>query len=171
MPFLMVLGAALVLRKGEDEREIALDTFYHDYQVNDLQPGEFVARIRIPLTPKDTQVGCHKWSKRLDQDISAVCTAYRLELDGDVVREFRMACGGLAATIRRATHCESAVRGKPWCEATIEAACDALAEDFQPISDMRATAEIRLLAAQNLLRRFHLETTGEAPPTVYNYGR
>ena len=171
MPALMVLGATLVLRKGEDEREISLDTFYHDYQVNDLEPGEFVAGIRIPRAPKGLQVGSHKWSKRFDQDISAVCSAYRLELDGDVVTDFRMACGGLAATVRRATRCESTVQGQPWSDATIEAACDALAEDFQPISDMRATAGIRLVAVQNLLRRFHLETTGDAPQTVYNYGR
>jgi xanthine dehydrogenase small subunit len=100
-----------------------------------------------------------------------VCSAYRLELDGNQVRDFRMACGGLAATIKRAAHCEAAVKGKPWSTATIDAACDALAEDFQPITDMRASAGVRLLAVQNLLRRFHLETIGEAPETVYSYGR
>ena len=171
MPALMVLGAALVLRKGEDEREIDLNAFYHDYQVNDLQKGEFVARIRIPLASKGVQVGSHKWSKRFDQDISAVCSAYRLELKGNEVRDFRMACGGLAAIVKRAAQCEAAINGKPWSVATIEAACAALADDFQPISDMRAAAEMRLIATQNLLRRFHLETTGEAPETVYSYGR
>lgn len=171
MPPLMVVGAELVLRRGEDERVIALDTFYHDYQVNDLEAGEFVARIRVPRATAGVQVGSHKWSKRFDQDISAVCTAYRLALDGDRVAGFRMACGGLAATVRRATRCESAVIGQPWSVATIEAACDALAEDFTPISDMRATDRMRLVAVQNLLRRFHLETTGAAPHTVYNYGR
>jgi xanthine dehydrogenase small subunit len=171
MPALMVLGASLVLHKGEDERDLDLDAFYHDYQVNDLQPGEFVARIRIPLATKGVKVGSHKWSKRFDQDISAVCNAYRLELAGDTVRDFRMACGGLAAIVKRAENCEKAVIGKSWSTATIEAACDALAKDFQPISDMRATAAMRLLATQNLLRRFHLETLGEAPETVYSYGR
>jgi xanthine dehydrogenase small subunit len=100
-----------------------------------------------------------------------VCTAYRLELAGQEVRDFRMACGGLAAIVKRAESCENAVIGKAWSGATIDAACKALAEDFQPISDMRATAEMRLVAAQNLLRRFHLETFGEAPETVYSYGR
>jgi len=171
MPALMAVGAVLVLRKGEDEREIALDAFYHDYQVSDLAPGEFVARICIPRAAKGIRVGSHKWSKRFDQDISAVCSAYRLELAGNEVKSFRMACGGLAATVRRAARCEAAVNGQPWSAATIEAACVALAEDFQPISDMRASAEMRLLATQNLLRRFHLETIGEAPETVYGYGR
>jgi xanthine dehydrogenase small subunit len=38
------------------------------------------------------------------------------------------------------------------------------AEDFQPLTDMRATAEYRALAARNLLMRFYLETTLSASP-------
>jgi xanthine dehydrogenase small subunit len=171
MPALMVLGASLVLQCGNNERELGLDDFYHDYQVNDLQPGEFVSRIRIPLARDGVRVGSHKWSKRFDQDISAVCTAYSLELDGDTVLHFRMACGGLAATIQHAERCERVVQGAVWNEQTVDKACAALAEDFTPISDMRASADIRLVATQNLLRRFWLESSGELEETVYTYGR
>jgi xanthine dehydrogenase small subunit len=171
MPALMVLGAVLVLRQGEEQRELPLDQFYHDYQVDDLRSGEFVARVHIPSAAKGTTVGSHKWSKRFDQDISAVCNAYSLRLEGDKVVDFRIACGGLAATVKRARQCEAMVSGASWSAATIEAACAALAEDFEPISDMRASADIRMLAAQNLLRRFYLETTGEAPESLYDYGR
>ena len=171
MPALMVVGASIVLRKGETRRELALDDFYHDYQVNDLQPGEFVALIRVPLAKGGVRITSHKWSKRFDQDISAVCTAYSLELDGDTVTRFRMACGGLAATIRHAERCEQVVNGAPWTEETIDRACAALAEDFSPISDMRASADIRLVAVQNLLRRFWMESRGELEDTVYTYGR
>ncbi len=171
MAALMVVDATLVLRLGEVEREVPLDAFYHDYMVNDLQPGEFVVCINVPLPKDGSVVRSHKWSKRFDQDISAVCTAYRLELDGERVESFRMACGGLAATVRRAAKTEQAIRGKTWTQATIEAACVALAEDFAPISDMRASADIRLLACQNLLRRFLAETAVDAPETVYSYGR
>ncbi len=171
MPALMVLGASLVLRKGVEQRELALDEFYRSYQVNALEPGEFVASIRIPLPEDGVIVSSQKWSKRFDQDISAVCTAYRLQLDGETVGDFRMACGGLAEIVKRAVHCEGAVNGAEWSEATIEKACAALARDFTPISDMRASADIRLVAVQNLLRRFRLETLAEAPQTVYTYGR
>ena len=171
MPALMVAGTSLVLRKGRSRREVDLDSFYIDYQVKDLRPGEFVETIRIPLPGEDVVLRSHKLSKRFDQDISAVCSAYRLELDGGDVRSFRMACGGLSATIKRAQHCEQAVLGKPWNEETIKGAMQALAEDFTPISDMRASADYRLRAAQNLLRRFFLETRGELEVTVYNYGR
>jgi xanthine dehydrogenase small subunit len=82
-----------------------------------------------------------------------------------------MACGGLAAVIKRATHCEAQLIGQPWNEDSVEKACAALAKDFSPISDMRASADIRLRATQNLLRRFFRETRGEAGETVYTYGR
>jgi xanthine dehydrogenase small subunit len=171
MAALMVVDASLLLRVGDVEREIALDDFYHGYRVNDLQPGEFLSHIKIPLPVANAQVRSQKWSKRFDQDISAVCTAYRLVLDKGNVTSFRMACGGLAATVRRAKETEAAIAGKPWSEDTIESACAALAKDFAPISDMRASADIRLLAVQNLLRRFFAETQQGVMETVYTYGR
>lgn len=171
MAALMVVDTSLVLRVGEVEREIALDDFYHDYMVNDLQPGEFVSRIKMPLPSEQAVVKSQKWSKRFDQDISAVCTAYRLILDDGKVTSFRMACGGLAATVRRAEETEAAMTGMPWTKETIEKACAALARDFAPISDMRASADIRLLAVQNLLRRFFAESERGGVETVYTYGR
>jgi xanthine dehydrogenase small subunit len=171
MPALMVLGTSLVLRRGRSRREVPLETFYLDYQVKDLRAAEFIETIRIPLLGDDVVVGSHKLSKRFDQDISAVCNAYRLELDGETVSDFRLACGGMAPIVRRAVNCEALIRGKPWNEETIDAACKALARDFEPISDMRATAGYRLRAAQNLLRRFYHETRGDVDTTVYAYGR
>ncbi len=171
MPVLMVAGASLVLRRGRSRREVLLDNFYIDYQVKDLRPAEFIESIRIPLLGDDVMLRSHKLSKRFDQDISAVCNAYCLELDGEQVTTFRMACGGMAATIRRAQNCEAAVVGKSWNDETIEAACKALARDFEPISDMRASRGYRLRGAQNLLRRFYLESRGDVDATVYSYGR
>jgi len=171
MPALMVAGTTLVLRRGRSRREVPLDAFYVDYQVKDLRPAEFIETIRIPVLGDDVMLRSHKLSKRFDQDISAVCSAYRLQLDGDKAVDFRMACGGMAAIVRRAANCEAAIAGRPWNRQTIDAACNALASDFEPISDMRATREYRLRAAQNLLRRFYYETLGEIDTTVYSYGR
>ena len=171
MPALMAADASLVLRSAEGTREIALDDFYHDYQVNDLRPGEFIERIRLPLPSPGVVLRCYKLSKRFDQDISAVCAAYRLELENDHVTSIRIACGGLAATVRRATHCEEALVGQPWNEDTIADGMAAFAKDFAPITDMRASAGYRLRAAQNMLRRLYLETRGELTETVYGYGR
>ena len=171
MPALMVLGTSLVLRSGVDTREISLDDFYIDYQVNDLRPGEFIESIRIPLPADNVVLRSHKLSKRFDQDISSVCAAFRLQLDDDSATSFRMACGGMAATIRRAFYCEAEIVGRRWDDETLGRAINALKKDFVPISDMRASADYRLQATQNLLRRFYLESRGEFTQTVYSYGR
>ncbi|MNL69327.1 Nicotinate dehydrogenase FAD-subunit [compost metagenome] len=81
--------------------------------------------------------------------------------DAGSVGMVRIAFGGMAATPKRAKAVEAALAGKPWTMETVEAALPAFAEDYQPISDMRASAEYRLLAAQNLLKRFYLETAGQ----------
>lgn len=171
MPALMVAGTTLLLRSQHGERELLLEDFYVDYQVKDLKPGEFVATLRMPRPATNSILRSHKLSKRFDQDISAVCSAYRLELSDGKVVAFAMACGGLAATIKRASKCEAALIGTQWNETSITRAMDALAEDFTPISDMRASSDYRLRATQNMLRRFYLESIGELEQTVYDYGR
>ena len=69
-----------------------------------------------------------------------------------------MAVGGMAATPKRATTTEAALNGQPWTEASARAAMAALAVDYAPLSDMRASSAYRLSTAQNLLYRFYLET-------------
>ena len=74
----------------------------------------------------------------------------------------RIAFGGMAGIPKRAAAVEAALKGHPFEAATVEAALPAFAEDFAPLSDMRASAEYRLTAARNMLRRYHAEMTGAA---------
>ena len=156
-PALIALGATLVLRHGEAQRRLPLEEFFLDYGKQDRQPGELVEAIEIPAGGAGLR--CYKLSKRFDQDISAVCGCFNLTLEGGVVAEARIAFGGMAAVPKRALEVEQALQGKPWTEATVNAAMAAFAEDFTPISDMRASADYRLLAARNLLRKYFIETT------------
>jgi xanthine dehydrogenase small subunit len=171
MPALMVAGTSLVLRSDKGTREVALEDFYHDYMVNELKPGEFLESLALPLPEPGVELRSYKISKRFDQDISAACAAFMLKLDRDRVASVRIAFGGLAATIQRARRCEEALLGQPWNEDSIARAMEALASDFAPISDMRASAEYRMRVAQNFLRRLYLETQGELTDSVYCYGR
>ncbi len=171
MPPLIALGASVVLRKGGSRRELPLEDLYLAYQKTALAPGEFVERVRVPRPRPGVRLAAYKVSKRFDQDISAVCAAFALDLEGDTVRAARVAFGGMAATPRRAAACEAALTGRPWTAATCETAAAALAEDYTPITDMRASAAYRLAVAQNLLRKFHLETSGAlagAPSRLYD---
>jgi xanthine dehydrogenase small subunit len=171
MPALMALNTTLVLRSAKGAREVSLDDFYKDYMVNDLRPGEFVQAMRVPQPQPGVDVRSYKVSKRFDQDISAVCGAFCLRLDGKRVAGVRISFGGMAATIKRALHCEQSLLGGEWSEDSVQRAMQALADDFEPIGDMRSTADYRLRVSQNLLRRLYMETTGGLTDTVYRYGR
>ncbi|OCP15393.1 MULTISPECIES: xanthine dehydrogenase small subunit [unclassified Ensifer] len=158
-PALIALGASVTLRKGARRRAVALEDFFIAYGKQDREPGEFVEAVHIPFLEADTSFAVYKITKRLDEDITAVCGAFRLTFDGaGDVADAVIAFGGMAGTPKRAAHVEAALKGKAWCEATVEQAISAFDQDFTPLTDWRASAEYRQLVAKNLLRRFYLET-------------
>jgi len=103
-PVLMALDAQVVLRKGARVRRLPLDAFYVDYMKNQLHTGEFVQALAVPLPALAWQVRAYKISKRFDCDISALCAGLSIELEGERVKQVRLAFGGMAATVKRAAH-------------------------------------------------------------------
>ncbi|MCC7100964.1 MAG: xanthine dehydrogenase small subunit [Rubrivivax sp.] len=162
-PVLIALGAQIVLQHGSQERTLPLEDFYVDYMKNRMESGEFVRALRVPLPPAGAQLRCYKIAKRYDCDISAVCAAFAIELDGDTVSSLRLAFGGMAAIVKRAKAAEAALRGQPFTEANVRAAMTALSRDFTPLSDMRASAGYRMKVAERLLLRLWHETRAQAP--------
>ena len=159
-PALIALGATLHLRRGDARRSLPLEDYFVDYGRQDRQPGEFVEAVSVPRQPD--RLRCYKLSKRFDQDISAVCGCFNIALDGGKVQSARIAFGGMAGVPKRAAAVEAALTGRPWDADTVAAALDAFAVDFQPISDMRASADYRLEAARGMLMRCLLEDLGAA---------
>jgi len=157
-PALIALGATLHLRRGDARRALPLEEFFLDYGKQDRAPGEFVEAVEIPR--QQDRLRCYKLSKRFDQDISAVCGCFSIRVANGRVTEARIAFGGMAATPKRARAVEAALTGQPWEADTVAAAWDAWTEDFQPLSDMRASADYRLETARNMLTRYFLEDLG-----------
>ncbi|WP_300753530.1 xanthine dehydrogenase small subunit [Janthinobacterium sp.] len=163
MPWLIVLGTQIVLRGAGGQRSMPLEDFYLGYQKKDLLPGEFVEALHVPLPRAEVHFRTYKLAKRFDQDISAVCAAFALRLDGGQILDVRIAFGGMAATPQRAVQTEAFLRGQVWSEESLVIAMRLLADDYAPLSDMRASNTYRMTTAQNLLRRFWLETRPETP--------
>ncbi|GAA6198373.1 xanthine dehydrogenase small subunit [Pseudophaeobacter arcticus] len=159
-PALIALGARLHLRQGDSRRDIAIEDFFIDYGKQDRRPGEFVEALSIPRQPDRLRV--YKLSKRFDQDISAVLGAFNVTVSGGLVTAARIAFGGLAATPKRANALEAALTGQPWNDASVTTAMAALAQDFTPLSDMRASAEYRLETAKNMLARYFDDLNGNS---------
>jgi xanthine dehydrogenase small subunit len=160
IPVLIALGAEVELRRGLTTRHLPLEQLYLGYQHKDLAPGEFLVSVRIPAPSPGLVVSAYKVSKRFEQDISAVAAAFALRIEAGRVASVRLAFGGMAAVAARAPGTERALLGAPWQEASIDAAVGRLAEDFKPLTDLRASSVYRLQAAGNLLRRFYLEHKG-----------
>jgi xanthine dehydrogenase small subunit len=165
-PALIAAGATLLLRRGETSRILPLEAYFIAYGQQDRAPGEFVEAVIIPKLPAGRIFRLYKLSKRFDQDISAVCAGISIGVADSKITDARIAFGGMAATPKRAAACEAALGGQPWTEATARAAAEALAQDFQPIDDMRASAAYRLKAAQNMLIRAWLESAVATPTRV-----
>ena len=163
-PGLIAVGARLVLRSTDGRRIIDLEDFFIRYGEQDLQKGEFVEQIILPEAKRHQVFATYKISKRIEQDISAVCAAFSLQIEAGIIADARVCFGGMAETPKRASHCEAALTGRAWDQQSISVAMQAIADDFTPISDMRASAQYRMQVAQNLLQRFYLEHTAKPYP-------
>jgi xanthine dehydrogenase small subunit len=172
MPLLIALNAHVVLMSTRGHREMPLEDFYTGYRKNVLAKDEVLAWIKVPrpLAPSPHRgegwgeghelLRAYKISKRYDDDISAVCLVVNLQLEGGTVTKASIGAGGVAATPARARRAESALRGKPWTAEAAKQAADALRAEFQPITDVRASAAYRSEVLGNLMQRFWLESQG-----------
>jgi xanthine dehydrogenase small subunit len=156
----MALGATLQLRYKDQTRSLAVEDFFLEYGKQDRKPGELVTAITIPKGEDALRV--YKLSKRFDQDISAVCGAINICIKNEMVTSARIAYGGMAGIPKRACAVETALIGKAWNAGTIQSALGTYATDFAPLSDMRASADYRMTTAQNMLRRYFAEMSGQA---------
>jgi xanthine dehydrogenase small subunit len=160
-PALIALGATLALQHDDKPRTLPLENFFLDYGKQDRRAGEFVRLVRIPKFTAEDRFRCYKISKRFDSDISAVMGAFKLRVAGNVIAGARIAFGGMAGIPERARATEKALLAKhldkpeEWT-----AALAALAEDFKPIDDVRASAKYRLDAARALLHKALIEIGG-----------
>jgi xanthine dehydrogenase small subunit len=166
MPLLIGLGASVVLMRWDPKRgaiahrELRLEDLYTGYRTNVMRPDELLAWIKVPRPTAGETFKAYKISKRFDDDISAVCLAIQMTVTDGVVAQVSIGAGGVAATPARARQTEAALRGQPWTPEAVKAAVAALRAEFQPISDMRASAAYRQAVLGNLLQRFWLESQG-----------
>ena len=160
-PVLIALGASIELRHRDARRTLALEDFFLGYGRQDRAPGEILTRIVVPRLGPGEHFRCYKISKRFDQDISAVLGAFRFRIRRGRVTGARIAFGGMAAVPKRAREAEAAVAGLRLRDpASWPTAAEALARDFSPIDDHRASAGYRMRVAKALLVKALTEVAG-----------
>ena len=166
MPLLIALGAQLVLmawRSGRMvHRHVPLEDYYLGYRQTVLAPDELVCWIVVPHPQPHEQLHCFKVSKRMEDDISSVCLVLNVHVSHGQIDQVCIGVGGVAATPVRALQTEAVLQGQTLSQASFAKAQDTLAHEFNPISDMRASAEYRRLLLRNLLQRAWLQSNGQA---------
>ncbi|MDR5874764.1 xanthine dehydrogenase small subunit [Vreelandella gomseomensis] len=155
-PVLMALNAWVEVANDDGVRQLPLDRFFIDYKQTALAADEVISKVFIPALKDHALLRIWKLSKRREDDISAVLGAFCYRWEDGIMRDVRIAFGGMAATPKRALNTEAVLEGQPLSKSGFQAAQQALDDEFQPMSDVRGSQHYRQQAARNLLERLYL---------------
>ena len=150
LPLLLSLNAQIVISNSTNDKILYLNDFFIDYRKTKLNKSQFIKLIKIPLH-RNNIFKAYKISKRIDDDISAVCASFNLNIKNNIIKSVSIAYGGMAAIPKRALLCEKSLLNKELSEKNINLAQQSLEKDFNPIDDMRASSKYRMKVAKNLL--------------------
>ena len=166
LPVLMALKSEVVLRNVQASRTMPVERFIKGYRQTDCRADELITSVRIPGIPEGTHVRSYKISRRHEMDISTVSAGFSVHLNGEGrVDDLVLAYGGMAATPARARKTEAFLHGKPWTRGVVEEGMKVIETEFHPLTDVRGSAEFRMMIARNVLLKFWDETT-KAPVTA-----
>lgn len=159
IPFHFVADSTIRLASVRGERKVPIEQFYLGYKQLDLKPAEVIVSVSAPLPKESTRLKLYKISKRRDMDISTVTAAFWLEMEGEIVREARLATGGVGPTVARLPLAEEILTGQPLSLETMRAAGRQARDEITPISDVRGSADYRLQLVENLFAKCYYDLT------------
>jgi CO/xanthine dehydrogenase FAD-binding subunit len=162
LPLLLACDAQLMAGSASGERWIAARDFWPAYRRTVLAPNELLLRISIPLASR-RQLRYRKVGTRRAQAISKVVMALAWLADDTAEapwRDVHLALGSVAAVPVRAPLTEAVLEGAPPSEATADRAASTLADELNPIDDVRSSADYRRAVAARVLHRLIREQGG-----------
>lgn len=160
LPLLLALNAVLVLESKGGVRKLALSDFFLAYRQTALNEGEIIVAVLIPQLTKGVFVRCRKAAKRKAVDISAVASAIYIETVDGIVREARLAYGGVAAVPVLSKQFYKAMINMELQGLHVNEIADFVALEFKPISDVRGSDAYRDKAVRNQLIEYLNEFLG-----------
>lgn len=152
-PLLIALDANIELHSIRGKRVIPLQSFFLDYRQTQLAEDEVIVALHIPKRNAALKLSCHKISKRLEDDISALCLVLSYQLIEQKMQQVRCVMGGMAATPAPAKQVTDALNGQTFSLENLQRAAQLIDLDFKPLSDVRASATYRLQVSKNLFDR------------------
>ncbi|MCA1481302.1 xanthine dehydrogenase family protein subunit M, partial [Bradyrhizobium sp. NBAIM08] len=134
---LIALDASITLASVRGQRTVRLADFYPGFRQTLLQPDELVTSIVIPKMKPSERGVFVKLGLRRAQAISVIHFAIVLDLEGEVIRNARVALGCLAPTVVRGPNTEALLIGQTLSPALCAEAGKVALTDVEPIGDVR----------------------------------
>jgi xanthine dehydrogenase YagS FAD-binding subunit len=137
---LAALDAVVVLRGAQGERRVALTDFHRvpdstPERDTNLSPGELITAVELPPPWPNARSSYLKVRDRASYAFALASAAVVLELDGQTIRQARVALGGVATKPWRALEAEHALAGRRMDEATLLAAAALALRQARPLHD------------------------------------
>jgi xanthine dehydrogenase YagS FAD-binding subunit len=136
---LAALGALVHVQGASGTRTLPLINFHrlpfdHPQMETMLAAGELITAVELPPLAMAAHSTYRKVRDRASYAFALVSVAAALELDGDTIKDVRLALGGVAHKPWRATKAEAALKGKPATVESFRAAAAAELADARPLS-------------------------------------
>jgi len=148
--YFLALNANIVLKEANNTRKIPLKNFFLDYKKFDLNKGEYIESVIIPIPEKAYKFNFEKVSKRTHLDIASVNSAIYIKLNADLIEDCSVSAGGISAIPKHLEKTSEYLIGKQITNGTVLKASKVLQEEISPISDVRGTEDYKRLLARQL---------------------
>jgi CO/xanthine dehydrogenase FAD-binding subunit len=155
---LLALDAQVKLVGKDGERVLPLIEFYTGFMTTALAPGELITEILVPIPKGETAYT--KYSRRQANMSAIVSLAANLVLDGQQVKDARLALNAVGPHPLRATKAEEVLIGSTLDETTITAAATTAAEECEPFTDAIASEWYRRKMVDVYVRRTLAQMAG-----------
>lgn len=153
-PALLAYDAELELVSASGSRIVPYNGFHTGYKQMQMRADELIKSIRLPRHREPRHHYYRKVGTRKAQAISKICFASVAQMDGEQIKDVRIALGSVAPTVIRCSRAEDVLRDRKIDAAIVNAARAEMAREISPIDDLRSTANYRLRVALNVLEDF-----------------
>ncbi|HET6156962.1 MAG TPA: xanthine dehydrogenase family protein subunit M [Dongiaceae bacterium] len=136
---LVALGATVRVRGPQGGRSFPVEQLYRlpgdtPHLEHTLQPGELIVDVNVPGGAHSRRARYLKVRDRASYEFALVSTAAALEIEDGVIRQVRLAAGGVGTRPWRLRASEDALIGKARDRQAFEAAAQLALEGARPLS-------------------------------------
>ena len=152
-PSLIVLGAQLQINGSDGQKSMPVEDFFTGPGQTRLSSNEILQEIQVPKPLPNSAAIYLKQTRSQGADLAIVGVAASVIMDGEVIKDVKIALGAVAPTPIRAKKAEEILKGKKPDDKILEACGEAASLESSPIDDIRSSAAYRKKLVKVLVKR------------------